>query len=165
MSGPTASTGIATVRRGRRARNCRTIGPWGKSGFRLDWDASSVDLITLQGDLYQDRIDVTPTADVEVNGRNLMGRWSRRLSDLSDLKVQVYVDRVHRMVPGSYDDVLNTYDVDAQHRILLGGRHDVVWGVGYRRVEDDFGCDRAGVRPASRCRSRRSAASHRTRLP
>ena len=111
----------------------------GQGGFRLDWDASSVDLITLQGDLYQDRIDVTPTADAEVNGRNLMGRWSRRLSDLSDLKVQVYVDRVHRMVPGSYDDVLNTYDVDAQHRILLGRRHDVVWGVGYRRVEDDFG--------------------------
>ena len=111
----------------------------GQGGFRLDWDASSVDAITLQGDLYQDRADVTPTADVEANGRNLMGRWSRRLSDLSDLKVQVYVDRVHRMVPGAYDDVLNTYDVDAQHRILLGRRHDVVWGVGYRRVEDDFG--------------------------
>jgi iron complex outermembrane recepter protein len=35
--------------------------------------------------------------------------------------------------------VLNTYDLDAQHRMLLGRRHDVVWGVGYRRVEDDFG--------------------------
>jgi iron complex outermembrane recepter protein len=111
----------------------------GQGGFRLDWDASSVDAITLQGDLYEERTDVTPTADVVANGRNVMTRWSRRLSDLSDLKLQVYADRVHRKVPGAYDDVLNTYDVDAQHRILLRERHDVVWGVGYRRVEDHFG--------------------------
>ena len=110
----------------------------GQGGFRLDWDASPVDAITLQGDLYEDRTDLTPD-DLVAHGRNVMGRWSRRLSDLSDLKVQAYVDRVHRKVPGAYDDVLNTYDVDAQHRIVLGGRHDVVWGVGYRRVEDDFG--------------------------
>ena len=110
----------------------------GQGGFRLDWDASSVDIITLQGDVYEDRTDLTPD-DLVARGRNVMGRWSRRLSDLSDLKVQVYVDRVHRKVPGAYDDVLNTYDLDAQHRILLSGRHDVVWGVGYRRVEDDFG--------------------------
>jgi iron complex outermembrane receptor protein len=67
------------------------------------------------------------------------GRWSHRLSTLSDLRVQVFVDRVHRKVPGAYDDVLNTYDVDAQHRIVLARRHDVVWGLGYRLVEDDFG--------------------------
>jgi iron complex outermembrane receptor protein len=110
----------------------------GQGGFRLDWDASSVDVLTLQGDLYEDRTDLTPD-DLVAHGRNVMGQWSRRVSDRSDLKVQVYADRVHRKVPGSYDDVLNTYDVDAQHRILLGRRHDIVWGVGYRRVEDDFG--------------------------
>jgi iron complex outermembrane receptor protein len=111
----------------------------GQGGLRLDWDASPADAITLQGDLYGDRSDLTATDDVVARGRNVTGRWSHRLSDLSDLQVQVFVDRVHRKVPGAYDDVLNTYDVDAQHRIALGRRHDVVWGVGYRLVEDDFG--------------------------
>jgi iron complex outermembrane recepter protein len=110
----------------------------GQGGFRLDWDASPADFITLQGDLYEDRTDLATTDDVVARGGNVLGRWSHRLSDRSDLKVQVYVDRVHRKVPGSYDDVLNTYDVDAQHRIVLG-RHDFVWGVGYRLVDDDFG--------------------------
>jgi iron complex outermembrane receptor protein len=111
----------------------------GQGGLRLDWDASPADVITLQGDLYGDRSDLTATDDVVARGRNVTGRWSHRLSDLSDLQVQVFVDRVHRKVPGAYDDVLNTYDVDAQHRAALGRRHDIVWGVGYRLVEDDFG--------------------------
>jgi iron complex outermembrane receptor protein len=110
----------------------------GQGGFRLDWDASTADAFTLQGDLYEDRTDLTPD-DIVAHGGNVLGRWSRRVSEVSDLKVQAYVDRVHRKVPGSYDDVLSTYDLDAQHRILLGRRHDVVWGLGYRRVEDDFG--------------------------
>ena len=121
----------------------------GQGGLRLDWNASPADLLTVQGDLYRDRSrsDLTPTDDAVARGRNLLARWSRRLSDLSDLKVQAYVDRVHRKVPGSYDDVLNTYDVDAQHRIVLAGSHDVVWGVGYRRVEDDFGPGRVAFEP------------------
>ncbi len=110
----------------------------GQGGVRLDWEASPADVITVQGDLYEDRSELTATADAVARGGNLIARWSRRLSELSDLKLQAYVDRVHREVPGSYDDVLYTYDVDAQHRIVLG-RHDLVWGVGYRLVDDDFG--------------------------
>jgi iron complex outermembrane recepter protein len=135
----------------------------GQGGFRLDWDASSVDAITLQGDLYEDRTDLTPD-DLVARGRNVMARWSRRLSEHSDLKVQAYVDRVHRKVPGAYDDVLNTYDVDAQHRILLGGdtTWSGAWGTGGWRITSV----RSGWRsPPSGSRSRRSADSRRTRLP
>jgi iron complex outermembrane receptor protein len=109
-----------------------------QGGFRLDWDASQEDLITLQGDLFRDRSDLTPTADAVSRGSNLLGRWSRRLSEGSGLRVQAYFDRVHRDVPGSYDDVLNTWDVDAQHRIELDARNELVWGVGYRLVDDDL---------------------------
>jgi iron complex outermembrane receptor protein len=110
----------------------------GQGGLRLDWDASSADLITVQGDLYEDRSDLTAIDDAVTRGGNVLGRWSHRISERSDLRAQAYVDRVHREVPGSYDDALNTYDVDFQHRILLGRRNDVVWGVGYRLVEDDL---------------------------
>jgi iron complex outermembrane receptor protein len=112
-----------------------------QGGFRLDWDPSTEDLITLQGDLYRDRSDLIATDDAVSRGSNLLGRWSRRLSEGSDLKVQAYFDRLHRDVPGSYDDRLNTWDIDAQHRIGLDARNDFVWGVGYRRVEDDFGSE------------------------
>jgi iron complex outermembrane recepter protein len=112
---------------------------FGQGGFRVDWDASTRDLITLQGDLYDGRTDLTSTTEGVARGANAIGRWSRMLSAASDLQLQVYVDRAHRRVPGSYDDVLNTYDFDFQHRIALGRRHDIVWGVGYRLVDDDFG--------------------------
>jgi iron complex outermembrane recepter protein len=112
---------------------------FGQGGFRLDWDASTGDLITLQGDLSDGRTDVTGAADVVARGGNGIGRWSHKLSATSDLQAQVYADRVHRSVPGSYDDVLSTYDFDFQHRIVPGGRHEIVWGVGYRLMDDDFG--------------------------
>jgi iron complex outermembrane receptor protein len=110
----------------------------GQGGFRLDWDASTGDQITLQGDLIDDRTDLTATVDGVTRGGNVIGRWSHKIAPASDLQVQLYVDRVHRTVPGSYDDGLNTYDIDAQHRIALGRRNNIVWGVGYRVVKDDF---------------------------
>lgn len=111
---------------------------FGQGGFRLDWDATTRDLITLQGDLYDGRTHVTDTTHVLARGANAIGRWSHKISAASDLQVQAYVDHTHRAVPGSYDDVLNTYDLDFQHRIAVG-RHDIVWGAGYRLVKDDFG--------------------------
>jgi len=111
----------------------------GQGGFRLDWDVSAKDVVTLQGDLYEDHWDQTLPTAVIARGSNVIGRWSRRLAESSDLKVQVYADRVHRKVPGADDDVLHTYDLDVQHHIVPGPRHDVVWGVGYRLVKDDFG--------------------------
>ena len=111
---------------------------FGQGGFRLDWDASTRNLITLQGDLYDGRTDQPGPTDGLLRGANVVGRWSRKLSARSDFQLQLYVDRTHRMIPGSYDDVLSTYDLDFQHRIVLGGRHEIVWGVGYRLVDDDF---------------------------
>jgi iron complex outermembrane receptor protein len=60
--------------------------------------------------------------------------------------VQAYFERVHRDLPSSYDDVLETYDVDVQHRIVVSRRNEIVWGVGFRQVEDDF--ESAAVPPA-----------------
>jgi iron complex outermembrane receptor protein len=53
------------------------------------------------------------------------------------MKLQVYYDRTHRSIPGSFTQGLDTYDVDFQHRFPLGQRHDIVWGFGYRMVDDD----------------------------
>jgi len=111
----------------------------GQGGFRLDWDASDANLLTLQGDLYDGRIVQPARDDISVGGGNLIGRWSHTISEDSDFKLQLYYDRTHRDIPGTFSEDLDTYDVDFQHRFPLGQRHDIVWGLGYRLINDEVG--------------------------
>ena len=110
----------------------------GQGGFRLDTQAPGGDLLTLQGDLYANTIQLAGPQDLVTHGANLLGRWSRALSVDSALKLQLYVDRVHRDSATAYDDTLTTYDLDFQHQFPIGARHNLVWGAGYRVVRDDF---------------------------
>jgi iron complex outermembrane receptor protein len=109
----------------------------GQGGFRMDWDASESNAFTVQGDGYDGRISQAGADEIDVRGANVIGRWSHTFSDDSDLQLQLYYDRTHRDIPGVIAEDLDTYDVDFQHRFPLGERHDVVWGLGYRLIEDD----------------------------
>jgi iron complex outermembrane receptor protein len=111
----------------------------GQGGFRLDREDSDVNLLTLQGDVYSGRIAQAGLDDTAVSGGNVLGRWTHRMSLDSDFKLQFYYDRTHRFVPGTFTEDLNTYDVDFQHRALLGERNDIVWGLGYRLLDDKVG--------------------------
>src|SRR5216117_1967653 len=115
----------------------------GQGGFRLDWDAPRGDFFTLQGDLNSGRIAQPGLDNIAVEGGNVIGRWSRIFSEHSALKVQFYFDRTHRDIPGTFREDLDTYDVDVQHRFPLGERQDLVWGLGYRLIEDDVGNSQA----------------------
>ncbi|PYP02819.1 MAG: TonB-dependent receptor [Gemmatimonadetes bacterium] len=109
----------------------------GQGGFRIDWEASSASRATLQGDLYDGRISQpSPGADIAVSGGNVTAKWSRTISGKSSLAGQLYYDRTHRDIPGLFAEDLDTYDVDLQHGTRLGARHDVVWGLGYRLIND-----------------------------
>src|SRR6266568_1546080 len=107
-----------------------------QGGFRMDWDASSASRVTLQGDLYDGRIAQDSGGDIGVSGGNVMAKWSRTLSERSSLAAHLYYDRTHRDIPGVFGEDLDTYDVDLQHSARLGARHDVVWGLGYRNIND-----------------------------
>ena len=109
-----------------------------QGGYRLDWDRSTSDTLTLQGDLYSGSVDQPGPGDIHMNGLNTLGRWTRTLAANSDLQFQTYFDRTYRSIPGSFTQTLNTGDFDFQHRFPLGERHDIVWGVGYRVVADDI---------------------------
>src|SRR3989442_10845259 len=52
------------------------------------------------------------------------------------LTAQLYYDRSHRDIPRLFGEDLDTYDVELQHSTRLGARHDVVWGLGYRNIND-----------------------------
>jgi len=108
----------------------------GQGGFRMDWEASSASRVTLQGDLYDGRIAQDSGGDIAVSGRNVIAKWSRTLSERSSLAGHLYYDRTHRDIPGLFGEDLDTYDFDLQHRTRLGDRHEVVWGLGYRNIND-----------------------------
>jgi iron complex outermembrane receptor protein len=108
-----------------------------QGGFRVDWDRGAGSTLTVQGDIYNGTATRAEPDNTGMSGSNLLGRWSRDLGENSEMKLQVYYDRTHRSIPGSFTQGLDTYDVDFQHRFPLGQRHDIVWGFGYRMVDDD----------------------------
>jgi iron complex outermembrane recepter protein len=111
----------------------------GQGGFRADWTASDLDAFTLQGDAYTGRIGDPTRDDTDVDGGNLLGRWTRTASERSGLELQVYWDRTHRRIPNLFEEHLDILDLDFQHRLPLAERHDLVWGFGYRWHQDEVG--------------------------
>jgi iron complex outermembrane recepter protein len=108
-----------------------------QGGFRLDWDASTQNVLTLQGDVYDGQINQRTGDDIEVNGGNVLGRWMHTFADQSDLRIQMYYDGTRRRIPETFGENLHTYDFDLQHRFQILDRHDVVWGAGYRHIWDE----------------------------
>ena len=108
----------------------------GQVGFRLDWGQGG-DTFALQGDAYDGSIDPKIFDDKSISGANLLGRWNKTLAGGSVLQVQAYYDQTRRNYPGMFGEVLDTYDIDVQHRFSPGGRHNITWGGGYRYSHDD----------------------------
>ena len=107
-----------------------------QAGFRTDM-ALGPNGLTLQGDIHDNEIDQSIGLPGYVRGGNLLARWERRFEDASTLEVQAYYDRIRRKARGIYD-ALDAVDLQAQHAFRWRGRHQIVWGGGYRVHEDDF---------------------------
>jgi iron complex outermembrane receptor protein len=120
-------------------------------GFRADWDLSPRDSVMVQGDMYRTGesqtfttllanslpLPVTLNEQFSTNDADVLGRWNRTLGSGASLSLQMYYDRSDRREQGG-GDTLNTVDFDFQHHLVLGSRHDVVWGAGYRLVRDSI---------------------------
>jgi iron complex outermembrane receptor protein len=120
----------------------------GQLGFRTDWQMSTRDTLTWQGDVYKgldgERVAVssyTPPsmaiidAPHAVSGGNLLGRWERKFNEKSDIQVKAYYDRTSRYSP-QLDEIRNTYDIDVLDHMVLKGNQDFLWGVGARWSPD-----------------------------
>lgn len=111
-----------------------------QGGVRVDWDASPSSRVTVQGDVYDGRVGDPPSAGgVEVSGGNVVATWRHTISANADVAGHLYYDRTNREIANTFAEDLDTYDVDLQYHAVLGGRHDVVWGVGYRLINDRIG--------------------------
>lgn len=103
--------------------------------FRIDHIPSAANTFTLQGDSYigtEDRFDST-----RVNGQNILGRWIHKFSEKSAFTGQVYYDRTWRNIRGlNFTDIINTFDIDLQNTYKIARRHQLVYGAGYRILDD-----------------------------
>jgi iron complex outermembrane receptor protein len=121
-----------------------------RAGFRMDWQRSGPDALTLEGDIYDGEAGVTvvtksfdpyapPTLDEDdsISGANLLCRWKHSVSDSSEVALQVYYDRTERNGV-VLDQIHDTFDLDLQQQFAPGKRHEIVWGLGYRFVSDDI---------------------------
>lgn len=122
-----------------------------RAGFRIDGGASTEDGWTFQGDIYHTDenqyvasqwvstppFNLPDDDNFNTTGWNLLTRWNHHLSDRSSMTLQLYYDHAERdeLILGQTHD---TFDLDFQHNLMLGNRHDVIWGFGYRAVKDDF---------------------------
>jgi len=73
--------------------------------------------------------------DWQVHGADVLGRWTHTFSDTSELKVQAYYDYTSRKA-AIFDEERHTFDLNAQHEFALGGRNQLVWGLGYHVTTD-----------------------------
>ncbi|MGB0127570.1 MAG: TonB-dependent receptor, partial [Rhodocyclaceae bacterium] len=80
-----------------------------------------------------------PTAVAQKNrGANLLGRFDWTLENGSQATLQSYADVTELDILPLAKERRTTFDVDFQHRLQAGTRHDVVWGLGYRWSSDDI---------------------------
>jgi len=121
-----------------------------REGFRIDWDTSAQDLLTLQGDFYDGHSGQTVPmtaplplgnhqrdGNTDVRGLNLLTRWTHTYSDTSDMSLQFYYDRTERYGI-QLGESRDTFDVDFQHRFQVLEGHNLIWGLGYRHTGDNI---------------------------
>ena len=121
-------------------------------GFRSDWDLSTTDSLTVQGDFLRTRESQTITGltpstfplmttfndAISVTASNVLGRWNHNLANGSQMSLQLYDDYSRHFEQG-FLDAQNTVDLDFQHHIALGSRNDLVWGLGARVIDSQYG--------------------------
>jgi iron complex outermembrane receptor protein len=115
-----------------------------QGGGRADWSRSSGQTVTLQGDVYGERLgqqavrtsytapfrEVT-TVRSPLSGGNVLARWSGGLGATGQFQLQTYYDRTNRdEVP--IGENRDTFDVDFQHSGSQWRRHQLAMGAGYR---------------------------------
>lgn len=122
-----------------------------QAGFRLDWDRSRKDRMTVQGDVYDADLGALLRGDftlgtlpgpdqpgnIDIGGLNLLARWDRNLDGGSHLRLQSYFDHTSRDIPGSFNERRNTFDLDFQQDLPRAGRHRAIWGARFRLTKDD----------------------------
>jgi iron complex outermembrane recepter protein len=123
-----------------------------QGGFRMDLKPSQSDSLTIQGDTYQNSNGETltiPTTTAPYSstfansssyvGGDVLSRWNHTFSQSSSTSLQFYYDNTNVADNSLFTDHEAVYDIDFQHDLHIGESHELIWGLGYRNIEDSNG--------------------------
>jgi iron complex outermembrane receptor protein len=109
---------------------------WSKpqGGFRFDWTPTKADSLSLRGDYFEGSEAADGAPNVNLDGRDIMGRWTHRWSEGGTLSLLAYWDREARSGGGDSGSpfFVDTYDVEVLDSFSLGQRNALVAGAGFR---------------------------------
>jgi len=118
----------------------------GRAGFRMDLapgkglPESADNNYTIQGEAFRNRYDqevYNTLSTSEAGGGHLLGRWQHTFSRDSDSVLQFYYNHDQKDYdPGS--GRVNTADLDFQHHFVFKENNDIVWGLEYKYIGDEF---------------------------
>ncbi len=112
-----------------------------QAGFRFDWDADN-NRISLQSDVYDGEVAGLVSSsndDLKFSGGNILGRYTRRFANDSELTLQSYFDRATREndnLLGIEKDEMTIFDAELQYAMPPLGNNNLLLGAGYRKAED-----------------------------
>ena len=118
----------------------------GSAGFRIDGEIDGDRRFTLQGDVYH--FDATlldlfsppptlPVVDMEADGWNLLGRLTGVATEGAEWHLQAYVAQTDHQ-DHYLRQIETTVDLEFQYRTRWLSNHELIWGVGYRYIDDEF---------------------------
>ena len=123
-----------------------------QGGFRADWQPTSRDSLTFQGDYYNLKAGLDFTSrfislaagsapyrgDLTLRGGHFFARWTKELKEKSSFQGQAYYDHLQRTSSLPFDNTVNQFDLDTQHNFTYGKSHQISWGLNYRYAFFDF---------------------------
>jgi iron complex outermembrane receptor protein len=122
---------------------------WGmsKAGFRLDWQKTVRDEITVQGDAHdgkEDQVLFIPTREnrpvydsENVNGFNLDTRWKHAINKTDHTNLHFYVDSTSRKSQ-LYSIDRNIFNIDGEYHLQPIENNKLKVGFGYRYTIDSM---------------------------
>lgn len=134
-----------------------------QGGLRLDWAADDDNDFSFVMDAWENSLSETYIFPFVLpaysrvldershySGVNAVGRWRHRFSDDSELQLQLYYEMWKTRVIFE-DETRETFDVDLQHHLSWGDRHDLLWGLDFRYSRDSAdGSQFVSLDPGSR---------------
>jgi len=73
------------------------------------------------------------------SGGDVLSRWNHTFSQSSSTSLQFYYDKTNVGDNSLFTDHEAVYDIDFQHDLHIGESHELIWGLGYRSIQDSNG--------------------------
>jgi len=122
-----------------------------RAGVRIDHTNAAGDSLMFITELYENTMGSTIyerslqppylavlDAEEEAMGYYAQLAWNRTLDNGSDMGLQIYYDHSQRDAYLYQELTVDTIDIDFQHSIRAGDRHELIWGLGYRINDDEL---------------------------